>query len=123
VTRAETAALLRAGSGMLRRAGISQSTVARALGLHQAEVSLWLNHRQHGFRVLSARQVRFLRFLAALRRAQALQDAASVLAACDDRRYAPQAWHHDSSGRVRFGPPESEGGAGSYRERRTRVLL
>jgi hypothetical protein len=122
VTRDEISVLLGSGRRMLGRAGISQATVARALLLDPSEVSRWLRRRDPP-RKLTPRLWRFARFLAALRAAQAGQDAAKILAACDTRRYAPEAWHLDHAGRVRYGPPAGEGAVGAGRGRRGRLLL
>lgn len=122
MTRSEAAVLFTAGHRLLGRAGISQSTVARALGLDPSEVSRWLARREPP-RKVTPRMLRLVKVLDALRRAQAGQDAAKILAACDTRTYAPQTWHLDHAGRVRFGPSEGPRRVGAGRGRRAGLLL
>jgi transcriptional regulator with XRE-family HTH domain len=69
--------LLRDARAMRLQAGIRQVTVGRALGLNPAQVSYW-ERGVRGVRV-KPRSLRYLLFLAGLRRALANQAAAAAM--------------------------------------------
>jgi hypothetical protein len=116
--------LLRDAPRLLACSGIQQVTVARALGLAESEVSLWLR-RDYMPRRITVRWLRYVQFLAGLRRAEVNQAAARLIAAQmgQDWPYAQETWHHDDAGRVRFGPPDRPGPVGAGRRGGGGLLL
>lgn len=87
--------LLRAAPALLARSGIRPVTVARALGLTQSEVSLWLRRRDPPLRI-TGRGMRYITFLAGLRRAEINQAAAAVLLADNEACGRPEVWQRAS---------------------------